>query len=53
MGKPEDEVTKAQPTDLEHHKTEETDNLQKSATPDKSYMDAKELDVDTHGKKSE
>lgn len=40
-----------QTQDLVHQKPEETDNLSKSARPDKSYTDSKDLDPDTLGKK--
>src|SRR4051812_1510055 len=39
-----------QDQDLNHHKTEESDNLQKSADPDAEYMKDRGLDRETHGK---
>jgi len=46
--KKEDEKQKQ---DLAHQKPEETDNLQKSARPDRSYCEDRGLDQDTLGKK--
>lgn len=50
--KPKEEP-KEQPQDLTHHKTEETDNLVKAENPDESFMNQKDLDKETHGKKKE
>jgi len=47
--KPEQE--KEMPQDLKHHRPEETDELAKSEHPADDFMDSKQLDRETHGKK--
>ena len=42
-----------QAVDLGHQKPEETDNLQKSERPADDYMESRDLDKETHGKKEE
>jgi len=55
MSDTKEEVKKAEPQkqDLAHHKTEETDNLCKAENPADDFMDQKQLDRETHGKKKE